>query len=127
MKNTRLLGAVCACVFATQVNASVIHAYDISSTGNGGSDNGTLKFSSDGVLLPDGIVESNYGDFKGTLNGTYYDFSNLPSPGVGWSEVSSTYRYDFSSLVINVRAWVEFNKDNQRYTYDLRFYGFNEA
>jgi hypothetical protein len=113
---------------AFSVNAAVIHTYEFGNTANGGPDSGTLTFTSEGTPVPNqpNFIESDYGDLKATINGTYYDFSNLMPPGGGWTQIVERYLYDFTSPNSRIQVVASFERGAEVFQYSLDFTWFDE-
>ena len=114
-------------LLACTANAAVIHTYEFGNTANGRPDSGTLMFSSEGTpLIGSNFIESDYGELKATINGSYYDFANMDGPGGGWTQTSEQYLYDFISSNSQVLIVANLIKGSQTLQYSARFTWFDE-
>ena len=114
------------CLLAVNANAAVIHTYEFGNTANGGPDSGTLTFSSEGTPAAPSFIEFDFGDMKATINGTYYDFSNLTPPGGGWTQIAERNLYDFTSTTSRILLLRTFVKGDLEYKYHIDFSFFDE-
>jgi len=119
--------------FVMNANAAVVHSFEFGNTANGGSDNGTLLFTSEGHPYAGGPrILSDYGEFKATIDGTYYDFDNIDPTDFGlsggWTQtIDQRVIYDFVSPdAQTIIIWSEFEKGTAKFQYSVSMSYFEE-